>query len=248
MPGCRCSSNFFFFCIAVDERKLRSWVSATIDAAAPLIDVGRIVEGVADEVVAALAPVVRFEFTRNSGRVRDEILAICQQAGCLKLAMRGAPGGYKIEVPSRNAKAWGGPGCDDETRALGSRQWLRVVEREPAIPDSEGKKDDGAAGGTNNKRAGGGDIACIPFGALTRMEEGPAAGQKRKVVLVEAWVVSREGRVADEAMLNKRKAESSIPEQQDEQAAKRVHPNRGISPAHLARIKALMDAEWDGTE
>lgn len=207
---------------------LSSWIGATIDAAAPLIDPERIVEGVADEIIEALSPVIRFTFTRNSDKVKEEISVICQEAVRLKLAMRGTPGGYKLEVPSRDTKTWGEPGCDDETRALKPGLWLQVVEHEVNL----------GIGGKNDavwsKRANG-DIACIPFGALTKLDESEA-GAVRKVILEKSWVVSRGA-----AGKRKRRTESSPAP--DEQPAKRVDPNRGISPASLARIKALMDAE-----
>ncbi|KXX79232.1 Ribosomal RNA large subunit methyltransferase H [Madurella mycetomatis] len=212
----------------VSNRALSSWIGATIDAAAPLINPERIVDGVADEIFEALSPVIRFAFTRNLDKVKGGVSVICQEAVRLKLAMRGTPGNYKIEVPSRDTETWGEPGCDNEMRALESGLWLQVIEHE-VNPDTERKN-----GVVYSKRASG-DIACIPFGALTKLEEGQA-GTARKVILEKSWVVSK--RVAGE---RKRKTEPSPV--LDEQPAKRANPSRGISPANLARIKALMDAE-----
>ncbi|GAB1318561.1 Ribosomal RNA large subunit methyltransferase H [Madurella fahalii] len=211
----------------VNDMTLSSWIAATIDVAAPLIDLERLVEGVTNEIAEALSPVIRFAFTRNSNMVKNEISAICQKAVRLKLAMRGTPGGYKIEVPSRDTKTWGEPGCDDETQVLNSGMWLQVIEHE--INPATANDADGS------KRASG-DIACIPFGALTKLGE-REDGTTSKVILEKGWVVSM-GVVGE----RKQKAESS-PVLLDEQPAKHVDTNREISPANLARIKALVDAE-----
>jgi hypothetical protein len=151
---------------------------------------------------------------------------MCEQAVRLKLAMRRAPGNYKIEVPSRDSKKWGQHGCDDETRALRTGLWLQVVDHE-ATPDPAQNQEPAL---TRAPRDG---IACIPFGALTKLEEsGP--GQKTKVVLEKGWVVSTAG----DGGKPKRKASALAGEV--DQPPKRLNPNRGISPTHLARIRALM--------
>jgi hypothetical protein len=154
---------------------------------------------------------------------------MCEQAVRLKLGMRRAPGSYKIEVPSRDSKKWGEHGCDEETKALRTGVWLQVIDHE-ADPDTVQTREPAF---TKPSRDG---IAYIPFGPLTKLEES-VPGHKTKAVLEKGWVVSMAG---DGAKL-KRKASSLASE--TDQPPKRVNPNRGVSPAHLARIKALMGQE-----
>jgi hypothetical protein len=172
--------------------------------------------------------VVRFTFSRNADKAKTQISAICEEAVGLKLAIRRAPGNYKIEVPSRDAKKWGEPGCDSETRALTPQAWLQIIDREARLGSGDEWE---PTGGT---RSMGDSIACIPFGALTKLEEG-AGAEKRKVILEKGWVVAK----AEGGKL-KRKAATPAGK---EQVQRRVTPNRGVSPQHLARIKALMGEE-----
>ncbi|SPQ23960.1 b6671258-603a-4148-9d73-97d91f520f2e [Thermothielavioides terrestris] len=210
----------------VDRSLLENWIASTIDITSPLRDIPGNIEGITNEIFEALKPVVRFTFHRNADKVRGQISAICEQAVQLKLAIRRAPYIYKIEVPSRDVKKWGEPGCDQETRSLGPKAWLSVVDHERE-PDEMDETADAPP------RRAAGDISCVPFGALTKLETGED-GEKKKVILEKAWVISREpgGGL-------KRKATAPADEG-EEQPKKRVSPNRGISPAHLARIKALM--------
>lgn len=171
---------------------------------------------------------MRFTFSRNADKAKSHISAICEEAVRLKLAMRRAPCNYKIEVLSRDAKKWGEPGCDSETRALTPDAWLQIIDHEARL----GSGDEWEAAGST--RLMGDTVACIPFGALTKLVEG-ADGEKRKVVLEKGWIVAK----AEGGKL-KRKASASVGE---EQVQKRITPNRGVSPRHLARVKALMGEE-----
>jgi len=88
-----------------------------------------------------------------------------------------------------------------------------------------------------------GDIACIPFGALTKLEEG-ADGEKIKTILEKGWVISK----AD-VTVSKLKRKAPMPavaeegEEAEEQPQKRATPNHGVSPMSLARLKALVDGD-----
>ncbi|KAK4150762.1 hypothetical protein C8A00DRAFT_17763 [Chaetomidium leptoderma] len=206
----------------VQKETLNTWIATTIDTITPLRDIPQNVGGITQEILEALAPVMMlFAFNRNADRVKSQISAICEEAVRLKLAMRRAHGNYKIEVPSRDAKRWGEPGCDQETRALVPAVWLRVIDRE-AGPGTEEERE--AAAGKQTRS----DIACIIFGALTKLEEGNSSG-KNKIVLEKGCVVSK-------AETGRLKRKAAV----EEEPRKRVNPNRGVSPAHLARIKALM--------
>lgn len=72
-----------------------------------------------------------------------------------------------------------------------------------------------------------GDVACIPFGALTKFEEW-ADGKRRKLVLERGWVVSRVG-------AQKRAAEDRV----EEEVRKRVILNPKASQAQLDRIRGF---------
>ena len=158
---------------------------------------------------------IKSALNRDTNRVKQQISSISEEAVALKLAMRRYPGNFKIEVPSRDAKTWGEPGCDQKTRVLTSSVWLHVVDHE-AVPES-GYKRDGAGG----KR---GDVSCIPFGALTKIEMGPD-GEMRKVILEKGWVISR-----GQGKVKKRKAVAPVAQDGSEQPAKRITPYRGVSP------------------
>lgn len=214
--------------LPVESTILSNWITTTIDITEPLRDVPHNTEGITQEIAAALSLVMRFTFSRNADKAKSQISAICEKAVRLKLAIRRAPYNYKIEVPSRDAKKWGEPGCDSETRVLVPVAWLQVIDHE-ARPGSGDEWE--ATGGT---RSMGDTIACIPFGSLTKLEEG-GNEKKRKVILEKGWVVAKlEGR--------KQKRKAPMPAVK-EQTRKRITPNRGVSPRHLARIKALMGEE-----
>jgi hypothetical protein len=211
--------------LSVDSTTLHAWISATIDITSPLRDVPKHVEGVTQQIFEVLQPVMsKFTSRRNTDKVKAWISAICKEAVRLKLAMRAADGSYKIEVPSRDSKEWGEPGCDQETMALKSKSWLQVVDHETEPDD------------TNNTRRTGGDIACIPFGALTNIKDGQDGGTK-KVILEKGWVVSRGA-----GGKRKRKV-SSVPAVEEERSKKRAGSNHAVPPAQLERIKALMGGE-----
>jgi hypothetical protein len=106
----------------VSSKTIRSWVAATIEAVGPLIHMERNVEGVTQEIIEELSPVISFVFIQNHVKVKAQVSAICQKAARLKLAMRKASRVYAIEVPSHDVETWGGPGCDLATRALKPRQ------------------------------------------------------------------------------------------------------------------------------
>ena len=76
-----------------------------------------------------------------------------------------------------------------------------------------------------------GDVACIPFGALTKFEEW-ADGKRRKVALERGWVVSW-------VAAQKRAAEERV----EGEVKKRVMLNPKVSQAQLDRIRALMGDE-----
>ncbi|KAJ4300657.1 hypothetical protein N0V88_003343 [Collariella sp. IMI 366227] len=98
---------------------------------APLRDIPRNIEGVTSEILHTLSPVLRPAPSGRSAlsdKIKSHIAAICELAINLKLAMRRALGGYKVEVPSRDTKKWGEPGCDTETRELAAEEWLCVFE------------------------------------------------------------------------------------------------------------------------
>lgn len=215
-------------CVTVDKTTLGAWVATTVDTTAPLRDIPGNVEGVTQEIFEALSPVIRFAFSRNADKVKLQIAAICEEAVRLKLQMRRRPGNYKIEVPSRDAKKWGEPGCDEETRSLGSGLWLQVIDREIDQGTAMKHGHVAPAGGRPGK-----DIACIPFGALTKLEEG-SSGTTRKVILEKGWVIAR-----GHGQEQKRKASTSAA-QEEPPNKKRPSPNRGVSLAQLNRIRALM--------
>lgn len=225
------SCPFSLFSVLVDNATLAAWIATTLDVTAPLRDVTRNVEGVTQEIFDALSPVIKLASGRSADKLKDRISAVCQEAVHLKLAMRRHPGNYMVEVPSRDVKKWGQSGCDHDTRALKPEVWLQVVGHESGPADDDEWRQDGAKG-----RRSGGDIACIPFGALTKVEVGPG-GEKRKVVLEKGWVIARG--VAGK-QTSKRTAPATAAEDDSEPLRKRVAPNRGISPAQLKRIKALM--------
>ncbi|KAK4233237.1 hypothetical protein C8A03DRAFT_48153 [Achaetomium macrosporum] len=182
----------------VDSTTRHAWIAATIDVTAPLRDVPEHVEGITQQIFEALQPIIRFAFSRNADKVKARISAICEEAVRLKLAMRATSGGYKVEVPSRDAKKWGGPWCDQGQRTSG-------------------------------------DVACIPFGALTKLKEGKDE-EKKKFILEKAWVISRGGG-------GKLKRKASTPTVEEKRPEKRVSSNQLVSAAQLARIKALMSEE-----
>ncbi|KAL2018373.1 hypothetical protein VTK56DRAFT_908 [Thermocarpiscus australiensis] len=210
----------------VNNETLTAWIASTIDITSPLTDIEHSVEGVRDEIFEALSPVRQFQSTRNTSVFKNKISAICQEAVRLKLAMRRAPGGYKIEVPSQDAKKWGEPGCDQETRALSSGLWLHVTDHEVSLDAEE-------------ERGWSGDIACIPFGALTKLEKDDN-GNMRKVVLEKAWVISRGNGSGKVNTGTKRKA--SAVDAQDQPPSKRTSDStNSLVPAeHIRRFKALM--------
>ncbi|KAK4097683.1 hypothetical protein N658DRAFT_456532 [Parathielavia hyrcaniae] len=243
----------------VDNRTLKTWIATTIDTIAPVRDIPRNSEGVAREILEALSPVIYSSSSRNfmnkttsmnavtAKKLTTQISSICEQAVRLKLAMRRASGGrrYKIEVPSRDAKKWGEAGCDDETRALRSGAWLQVVDHEGEEVEDMGPSTIARPARRGPHAAIGGDVAYVPFGALTRAEEGPApGGERRKVVLERGWVVARfDDAPGSGGGMKKRKGLAGARAGEEEgQPQKRikVEANRGVSLAHLARVRALM--------
>jgi hypothetical protein len=221
----------------VENTKLGTWIATTIDIASPLRDVPHNIEGIAQEIFEALSSVVvHFAFGRNADKVKAHISNICEEAVRLKLAIRQAPGDYKIEVPSRDSKKWGEPGCDQETRALSTMTWLRVVDREVRL-DAQAKGEGPLAKQTR------GDIACIPFGALTKLEQG-ADGEKTKTILEKGWVIAKADVTVNKL---KRKAPMPVVEEEggeeEEQSRKRAAPNHRVSPMYLARLKALVGGD-----
>ena len=167
----------------VDSDKLGAWVAATIETTAPLRDISQNVEGIRDAIFEMLSPLLKSAPTLEKDKVKKQILAICEKAVYLKLAMRRYPGNYKIEVPSRDVRAWGEAGCDKETRDLKPVAWLQVIDHEFSSID----KIRGDASTGTKKR---GDVAYISFGALTKFDKEPN-GRKHKVVLEKGWVIAR---------------------------------------------------------
>ncbi|KAK4244579.1 hypothetical protein C7999DRAFT_43770 [Corynascus novoguineensis] len=165
-----------------DETELNTWVSTTIETMTPLRDITHNIEGIAHEILEALSPVVRLASNQNANKVRARISTICEEAVRLKLVIRQAGGNYKVEVPSRDAKKWGEPGCDEETRGLGTTSWLQIVDHETEL-DAQEKRE------CKQTR---GDIAYIPFGALTKLDKG-SDGKKTKIVLEKGWVIAKGG-------------------------------------------------------
>ncbi|KAL2163974.1 hypothetical protein VTH06DRAFT_3187 [Thermothelomyces fergusii] len=156
----------------VDEAELNTWVGTTIEATTPLRDIPYNVEGIIQEILEALSPVIRPAADHSTNKLRSRISTICEEAVCLKLAIRQAPGNHKVEVPSRDAKKWGEPGCDEETRSLKTANWLHIVDHETEVDVQQRKEE----------RQTRGDIVCIPFGALTKLDRG-TDGKKTKTIL-----------------------------------------------------------------
>lgn len=173
---------------------------------------------------------IRFAFVRNTDKVKDQLSIICEEAVRLKLALRQTPGNYRIEVPSQDSDKWGEPGCDEETESLKTTNWLQVLDREETGSGSQVKRQGLVAEHTRR------EIACNPFGALTKLGEG-AGGKKTKIVLEKGWVVIKAGNKK-----LKRGAPATTVEE-EYHPRKRVTPNQGINPRYLARIKALVGGE-----
>jgi hypothetical protein len=214
----------------VDDAKLNNWIATTIDTVSPLQHIPSHIEGTAQEIFEALAPVIRFAFIRNTDKVKDQLSSICEEAVCLKLALRQTPGNYKIEVSSRDSNEWGESGCDEETGSFKTTKWLHVLDREDTDSGSQEKRQGPIA--EHAKR----EIAYIPFGALTKLREG-AGGKKIKIVLEKGWVVTKAGN---------QKLKRGVPEttvEEEHCPRKRVTPNHGVNPRYLARIKALVGGE-----
>ncbi|KAL2156650.1 hypothetical protein VTH82DRAFT_1395 [Thermothelomyces myriococcoides] len=164
----------------VDHTELNTWIGTTIEATTPLRDIPYNVEGIVQEILKSLSPVIRSSSNHSASKIREQISAICEATVRLKLAIRQAPNNHKIEVPSRDAKKWGESGCDEETRSLRTTNWLHIVDHETE-PDAQQRKE---------QRQARGDIVCIPFGALTKLDRG-ADGKKTKIILEKAWVVAK---------------------------------------------------------
>ena len=188
------------------------------------------IERTAEEIFEALIPVIRFAFARNTDKVKGQLSIICEEAVRLKLALRQAPGNYKVEVPSQDLDKWGEPGCDEETESLKTTKWLHVLDREYTDSGSQEKRQGLTT--EHTKR----EIACIPFGTLTKLGDN-ADGKKIKIVLEKGWVVTKAGN-----QKLKRGAPATTVEE-EHPSRKRVTPNQGINPRYLARIKALVGDE-----
>ncbi|KAK3290545.1 uncharacterized protein B0H64DRAFT_350567 [Chaetomium fimeti] len=212
----------------VDNTKLNDWIATTIDATSPLRDIPLNIEGTAQEIFEALNQVIRFAFIRNADKVKGQLLAICEEAVRLKLALRQAPDDYKIEIPSQDPKKWGEPGCDQDTKSLKVAKWIHVIDHEVG-PEAQGNREGHRAEDTRD------EIACIPFGALTKLGEG-AGGEKTKIVLERGWVVTKTGD-------QKLKRGAPAVEEEEQHPRKRIPPNHGIHPLYLAKIKALVGGD-----
>ncbi|KAH6631394.1 hypothetical protein F5144DRAFT_490618 [Chaetomium tenue] len=219
--------------IGVDDTKLSNWIATTIDTTSLLQNIPGNIEGTAQEIFEALLPVIRFAFVRNTDKVRDQLSVICEEAVHLKLALRQAPGNYKIEVPSLDSKKWGEPGCDDETRSLNTTRWLRILDREEVRTSTQNRREGSISEHTKS------DIACIPFGALTKLEEGPD-GERIKTVVEKGWVTTCTKAGSHKL---KRGASALTVGEEERHPQKRATPNHGINPRYLARVKALVGGE-----
>ncbi|KAL1836357.1 hypothetical protein VTJ49DRAFT_5249 [Mycothermus thermophilus] len=211
----------------VPPEVINKWVNTTIATIKPLRDVRQNVEGVTQEILEALDPLVKHRFIRNVSQAREKISAICENAVNFKLNLRQHGGKYKVEVPSRDVKRWGEAGCDDDTKAFQPTRWLRVVDHE-VVPST-----------TEDKQAGSGDlkgISVIVFGALTKVEDGIYDEDIEKVFLELGWVVLKRS-----AEYKAQKRKSPNPEEMEVEEARRTAvTNTGVSQRQIARIKALM--------
>ncbi|KAL2167099.1 hypothetical protein VTG60DRAFT_1690 [Thermothelomyces hinnuleus] len=196
----------------VDDAELNTWVGTTIEVTTPLRDIPYNVEGIVQEILEALSPVIRSAASHTTNKIRARISSICEEAVRLKLAIRQAPDNHKIEVPSRDAKKWGEAGCDEETRSLRTVSWLHVVDHETE-PDAQQRREE---------RQTRGDVVCIPFGALTKLDRGPE-GKKTKTILEKGWVVAK----GDVVRRSKRKAPSPAnKEYEDEEQEEEERPRK----------------------
>ncbi|KAK4182832.1 hypothetical protein QBC35DRAFT_478724 [Podospora australis] len=117
----------------------------------------------ANEIWAALKPLIRFIFASNQRQVFREIVSICQEAVQLKIHLEQHQG-YKIEVP-RGVADWGEHGWDQVIKCLKAMEWLQIRGME------------------GDKRASR-EWVAVPFGALTMTVDG------KKFVMEKCWVVA----------------------------------------------------------
>ncbi|KAK4677692.1 hypothetical protein QC764_301030 [Podospora pseudoanserina] len=139
------------------------------EIATPFQRLSRAIAPLGDKIFRTLSPVIQFEFARNEHLVRRRIWKLCHDAALLKMMFREGPGKQmRVEVPGAHGdqtaeNKWMERGFDDLTHALPFQHWVRVIDLEK----STGKR----------------TISCVPFGALTMVEDG------KKVVLERAWIV-----------------------------------------------------------
>ncbi|KAL2267867.1 hypothetical protein VTJ83DRAFT_5144 [Remersonia thermophila] len=214
----------------VPPEVINEWVKTTIAAIAPLRDVRQNVEGVTQEILEALDPLVTHGFIRSARQARQTIASLCEKAVNLKLRLRQRGGKYKVEVPSRDARRWGEAGFDEGTKAFPPTEWLRAVDHE-AAPST-----------TEDKPAGLGDlrgVSVIAFGALTKVEDGIYDEHAEKTMLEPGWVVVKRS-ARPESMAPKPR--SPVPDEMEVKrpARRAATTNARVSPRQMARIKALM--------
>ncbi|KAK3399805.1 hypothetical protein B0T20DRAFT_349565 [Sordaria brevicollis] len=132
-----------------------------------------------------LEPLMKFTFIRNKTMVKKMIEKLCEEALDLKLAIRKSPVPLRIETASRSTND---DGTDDEDIP----DWEPRVDRRTGKPliDPRWHEKKGQLKLTTEEQAASlasiKYIACIPFGALVRVEPGDS-----KVVVERAWVIGR---------------------------------------------------------